>query len=69
MLAQGVEVEANVRWSIRQILESPEGRKRPAQRRMKRLALPTSSKQAACGFANEVCSTFKIKELRRITRR
>jgi len=35
MLAQGVEVEANVRWSIRQILESPEGRKRPAQRRMK----------------------------------
>ena len=33
MLAQGVE--ANVRWSMRQILESPGGRKRPAQRRMK----------------------------------
>ena len=33
MLAQGVE--ANVRWSMRQILESPEGRERPARRRMK----------------------------------
>jgi len=33
MLAQAVE--ANVRWSIRQILESPEGRERQAEGRMK----------------------------------
>jgi carbonic anhydrase len=28
-------VEANVRWSVRQILESPEGRARSAEGRMK----------------------------------
>ena len=28
-------VEANVRWSMRQILESPEGRERQAQGQMK----------------------------------
>jgi carbonic anhydrase len=33
MLAQGVE--ANVRWGMRQILESPEGRERQAEGRMK----------------------------------
>jgi carbonic anhydrase len=33
MLAQGVE--ANVRWSMRQILESPEGRERQAEGHMK----------------------------------
>ena len=33
MLAQGVE--ANVRWSMRQILESPEGRERQAEGSMK----------------------------------
>ena len=33
MLAQAVE--ANVRWSMRQILESPEGRERQAEGRMK----------------------------------
>jgi hypothetical protein len=54
MLAQGVE--ANVRWSMRQILESPEGH-------VKLVAPSTSSKQATYGFSNRVCSTFKIKEL------
>ena len=49
----GQAVEANVRWSMQQILETPEGRERQAEGSVSSSARSTKSKRAVCGFSRE----------------